>query len=220
MKVLRGIVFSILLVTTINVQAFDGEESFSIQTTTDTNKYISRFTGLNIKVLPTIFWGTLGVEVEYPIRDKKDKISVGTLLMVGFGRLDGKNANFIVRDQPFLRSGISVDIFGRYFLSKDKYAPLGLYVSGNISYNTLLYFDGDTRPFTLFNRRRRDNTGRELKDIERPNAFNAGVGVGYQLIMIPDNIIANIELRVQGRRDSDGTIFPTVSLLPTIGFKF
>ncbi len=167
--------------------------------------------GLAIKLMPALYWGTIGVQVEYPIAEK---ISIGLMTMVK--KSDSKNNT--MRPEEYQNTGFLVDLYAKYFFLGE--APEGLYGLANVSYNSILFFDGNTRPYTLHNRWKEFEGFRVPNEIQTPKAFNAGLGVGYQLIIIPQHVIADVFLAASGNFDSDNSFFLQLYLAPSIGFVF
>ena len=157
----------------------------------------------------------MGIEIEYPLTSQ---ISAGILLNTSFGRTDNSNASFTLRPEDYLKSGFSADVFARYYIQGE--APEGLYAQFNVGYNTMLFFDGNTRPFTMHNRWKELSGFRVPNDLIKPKPFNAALGIGYQLIIIPKHIIASAVLGVQGQFDANNDIFISVYIIPTIGWVF
>lgn len=212
----RGICTSIILL--IVALAFAGAGDAPVSTTTTAQNeetQVSLMAGLNIKVMPAFYWGTLGFEAEYPVTQK---ISIGLNFAGNLGRADGKNANFKIKPEAYLEPGYNIDLVGKYYFKGE--APEGLYATLNFSYNTKLYFDGNTRPFTLHNRWKELAGLRVPNDLVKPKPFNSGLGIGYQLVIIPKHIIANMMLAAQGQIDNNNDFFISIYLVPSIGYVF
>ncbi len=167
--------------------------------------------GLAIKLIPALYWGTIGVQVEYPVTEK---ISIGLMAMVK--KSDSKN--YSIRPEEYQNRGFLVDLYAKYFFFGE--APEGFYGLANFSYNSMLFFDGNTRPYTLQNRWKEFEGFRVPNEIKSPKAFNAGLGVGYQLIIIPQHVIADVFLAASGNFDNDNSFFLQLYLAPSIGFVF
>ncbi len=171
--------------------------------------------GLNIKVLPAFYWGTLGLEVEYAL---SGKITLGVNLLGTLGRGDGQSANYKVKPEAFMEEGYRAEIAVKYFFKGN--APEGLYTHLNVAYNDLFYHDGNTRPYTLHNRWKEIDGLRLPVDFKKPIPFSAGISFGYQMIVIPKRIIANVLVGVQGNMDADNNPFIAIYAAPSIGYKF
>lgn len=171
--------------------------------------------GLNIKVLPAFYWGTLGIEAEYALNGK---LSVGINLLGTLGRGDGSSANYKVKPESFSEAGYRAELAFKYYFKGE--APTGLYTHLNLAYNELFYHDGNTRPYTLHNRWKEIDGLRLPVDFKKPIPFSAGLSFGYQLIVIPERIIANVLIGVQGNLDADNNPFIAIYAAPSIGYKF
>lgn len=166
---------------------------------------------LSIKLMPAFYWGTFGVQVEYPLTNK---ISIGLMTMIK--KSDSKN--YILHPEDYQNGGFLVDIYAKYFLVGD--APEGLYGLANLSYNSMLYYDGNTRPYSLKNRWKDFEGFRLPNSIQQPKAINAGLGVGYQLIIVPKHVIADVFIAASGNFDHTNSFFIQLYLAPSIGFVF
>ena len=124
-----------------------------------------------------------------------------------------------MKQGEFYENGFLAELIGRYFiqLSKKKLvlAPSGFYVQASLGYSKLLYFDGNTRPFTLHTR------NKDLKDpyFHQPSPIIGGVGAGYQVELLPKKIIANLAIGAQTNIDTKGAFF-SIYVSPSIGFMF
>ncbi len=212
----KVLIFCFLLVFTRIVIAGDGNHEPGMLSTiyaTQSNK-ASSLKGLNIKLIPAFFWNTVGIEVEYPL---SMKLSLGTQLTGVLGRNDvGKN-KFRVRPEGYHESGFGADIFVRYYFKEN--APEGLYAQVYLSYSNYIYFDGNTRPFTLHNNWKETEKFRLANDIEKPLPYTGGLGVGYQIKFVP-NLIGNVFLGIQGQMSNENEIMISVFLTPGIGYLF
>lgn len=181
------------------------------------NVSVSPLAGLNFKLMPAIYWGTLGLEIEYPV---SRKMSFAGFFSGTIGRSDGPTNPLKIRTEAFLERGITVDLIARYFFTDDL-PPEGFYGQANITYNSIMYYDGNTRPFTLHSRR--DAIASDMNNppnYTSPQPWSASLGVGYQLVVIPRHVIANVSLMVQGQLDHDNTPFVSLYFLPSIGYVF
>lgn len=213
---IRNYFLTILFVFTIglaNSLAGNGEEiqpGASLETNSNEATTAVPY-GLAIKLIPAFYWGTFGVQVEYPLTNK---ISIGLMTMVK--KSDSKN--HILHPEDYQDGGFLVDIYAKYFLLGD--APEGLYGLANLSYNAMLYYDGNTRPYALKNRWKDFEGFRVPSSIKQPKAINAGFGVGYQLIVVPKHVIADIFLAATANLDHTNSFFIQLYLAPSIGFVF
>ena len=174
---------------------------------------VSRF---NVKIQPAIFWATLGIETEYLV---SPKITLALNVLGKLGQTDPKNNIRPLKQGDFLNNGFLAELIGRYFiqLSKKKLvlAPSGFYIQAAVGYSKLLYFDGNTRPFTLHTR------NRDLKDpnFYQPSPIIGGLGAGYQVELLPKKIIANLAIGTQTNFDTKGVFF-SIYVSPSVGFMF
>lgn len=169
----------------------------------------------SLRLSPAFFWKTIGLELEYAI---SPSISIGSNLFAKVGRMDGKKANFKIKDEPFLENGWRAELYMNYYFSKK--APEGIYLQVNGGYNKLIYFDGNTRPYTLHNHWKQLKGVRVTTDLEKPKPYVGGLALGYQFLIIPDHIIANISSGIMANVDQDNSLFFTIYLAPSIGIKF
>lgn len=200
-----------LIVTKVNAGGNRENEPESMLKTASVESSQAVPFGLSIKLLPALYWGALGVQAEYPVTEK---ISVGLMIMAK--KTDSKS--YTIQPEDYQNAGFAVDLIGKYYFIGS--APQGLYGMANLSYNSMLFFDGNTRPYTLHNRWKKFEGFRVPNSIEAPKAFNMGLGVGYQLVIIPQHIIADVYLSASGNFDSDNSFFIQLYLAPSIGFVF
>jgi hypothetical protein len=168
----------------------------------------------NIKTSPAFFWKTVVLEIEAPIGDK---FSIGLNIYGKLGRTDGKNANFKVKKQDFLTDGIRAELAFKYYFSGT--APEGLYMQTNFSYNQIVYADGTTKPYTLNSHIKPADTS-ATGALLKPYPYSAGLGVGYQMIIVPKHLIGNFMLGVQGNMDARKETFISIFVAPSIGYLF
>jgi len=184
---------------------------------TESGASASRF---NIKVQPAFFWATLGIEAEYVL---SPKMSIALNVLGKLGQTDSKKKVRAIKQEEFLENGYMAEIIGRYYiqLSKKKLilAPSGFYVQASIGYSKLLYFDGNTRPFTLHSRKRPSSDPRKPSDFSQPTPIIGGIGAGYQVELLPKKILANIALGAQTNLDDKGVFF-SIYVSPSVGFMF
>lgn len=171
--------------------------------------------GFNIKLSPAIFWKTAVLEFEYPV---SKTFTVGVNLLAKIGRTDGAKANAILKNENILDNGLRAELAFKYFIKKE--APLGFYAQGNVAWGNLIYFDGNVRPYTLHNHWKKPTPEYPTGILERPFPISAGVGGGYQLVMLPKHIIANLMLGVQGNMDQQNDFFVSIYVAPSLGYMF
>jgi len=187
--------------------------SYFPQQMEESSPSVSRF---NVKIQPAIFWATLGLEAEYLV---SPKITVAVNVLGKLGQTDPKNNIRPLKQGDFLDNGFLAELIGRYFiqLSKKKIvlAPSGFYIQASVGYSKLLYFDGNTRPFTLHTR------NRNVKEpyFYQPSPIIGGVGAGYQVELLPKKIIANLAVGAQTNIDTKGVFF-SIYVSPSVGFMF
>jgi hypothetical protein len=168
--------------------------------------------GFALKAMPALFWNSFSIEAEYPA-SRKFSIALSTIFKLG--RTDGQRSNFKVNPADYLDNGFRVELQVRYFLNG--FAPLGFYVSAFASYGQIVYFDGTTRPYSLWNRVKEQDNLRNRSGITKPQPIGGGAGLGYQLMIIPKRIVANFFIGVQTNVDGDNTIFLSGYVAPSIG---
>jgi hypothetical protein len=168
--------------------------------------------GFAIKAMPALFWNSLALEAEYPVNRTFSIAVSGTFKL---GRTDGPRSNFKVNPADYLDNGYRFELQVRYFLTG--FAPLGFYVSAYVSYGQIVYFDGTTRPYSLWNRVKEQDNLRSRSGISKPQPIGGGGGFGYQLMIIPKRVIANFFIGVQTNVDGDNTIFLSGYVAPSIG---
>jgi hypothetical protein len=180
---------------------------------TESTPSVSRF---NIKIQPAIFWATLGLEAEYLV---SPKITIALNVLGKLGQTEPKNKIRPLNQGEFLENGFLAELIGRYFIQLSKknlvLAPSGFYIQASVGYSKMLYFDGNTRPFTLHTRYR------NLKEpyFYQPSPIIGGLGAGYQVELLPKKIIANLALGAQTNFDTKG-VFISFYVSPSVGFMF
>ena len=187
-----------------------------VKATNNFLRYSSSVNALNVKLMPAFFWSSLGVEVEYPINDA---FSVGLNILGKIGRTDGKNVVFKIRPEEPQESAYRLELAAKYYLSKS--APIGFYGQFNVTYGNLLYFDGTNRPYTLHSKWKKfDSNIRKPTEIERPKDISLGIGAGYQLVVIPKKIIANIMVGTHLYLEQTNGMYPSFYVSPSLGYVF
>ncbi|MFK7899922.1 MAG: hypothetical protein AB8B61_04100 [Cyclobacteriaceae bacterium] len=170
-----------------------------------------------IRVSPSFFWSTFGVEAE---RGLGKSTSLGLHAFVSIGApLDNdplrKAAQTDVKSQ-----GAGIDlVFKKYFTPTFD----GFFVYGLLSYNTIEYFRRDKKPFTVIS----TLTEEKENDIIITNPsdkktlpYGGGFGVGYQYMIIPKHLMINLEGGVLGFATITNEPFFSLYISPSIGYKF
>lgn len=173
--------------------------------------------GPNIKISPAIYWNTIGMEFEMPM----GMMSFGIAGMYKFNERLGNDKNFKVRPEDYQQDGFRAELFGRYFFRGE--SPVGLFVEGKLFYNTIIYFDGNPMPYTLYNRWKELDGLRSPNEIRKPNPFGLGGAGGIQVMVVPNAIIANLKVGLdlnQDNPDNDNKLFLSIYLQPSIGITF
>jgi hypothetical protein len=168
----------------------------------------------NIKTSPAFFWKTIVLEIEAPLGNK---FSIGLNIYGKLGRTDGKTANFIVKKQNFLNDGIRAELAFKYYFKPT--APEGLYLQTNFAYNQIVYADGTTKPYTLNSHIETADTS-ATGTLSKPFPYSAGIGIGYQMIIVPKHLIGNFMLGIQGNMDGRENPFLSIFVAPSIGYLF
>lgn len=174
----------------------------------------SKLQGFSIKLSPSIFWKTATLELEYPIARHT---TIGLNVLAKLGQWDGKKANRTIPNEDYLKNGVAIELFGRYYIKHD--APEGFYVQGNIAFNNFFYFDGTTRPFSFY-AHWRDQQGTLSSEFKTPKPFQFGVGLGYQVLILPNHFIGNIMLGTLGNFSGDNQFQFSIYLAPSLGYVF
>lgn len=174
---------------------------------------VSKLDGLSIKVIPAFFWNTYGLQAEYPLSFKVT-LGMNAYYYTGLPK-DGGDEKPV--HQAFHNNNFGVDVFGKYYF-KDN-APEGLYAYANVSYNKMLYFDGNNRPFALHNNWK-DFDGFDKNNVLAiPSNLSGGVGVGYQIKFMP-HLVGDATFVTQIQTSSDGGAYFSLHILPSVGYLF
>ncbi|TAH25350.1 MAG: hypothetical protein EAZ07_07455 [Cytophagales bacterium] len=174
----------------------------------------SKLEGFNIKLSPSLFWKTTTIEFEYPIAKH---ISLGVNVSAKLGRWDGKKVNRTMPNEDYLNNGFAVEFVGKYYFKHE--APEGLYVQANLAYNNFFYQDGTTRPFSFFTHWREQDGANSLP-FRAPKPFQFGVGVGYQVILLPKHFIGNVMIGTLGNFNGENEFQFSIYLAPSLGYVF
>lgn len=173
---------------------------------------VSKLDGLSIKFIPAFFWNTYGLQAEYPLSFKMT-VGINGYFYTGLP----KGGQIKPTHQAFHDNNWGVDVFGKYYF-KDN-APEGLYVYANASYNKMLYFDGNNRPFTLHNNWKEFEGFDKNNVLAIPSNFSGGIGVGYQIKFMP-HLVGDATFVMQGQTSSKGGAYLSFHILPSIGYLF
>lgn len=179
-------------------------------------RYSSSLNALNVKVMPAFYWSSIGAEIEYPV---SDAFTVGLNILGKIGRTDGKNVVFKIRPESTQESAYRLELAAKYYLGKS--APIGFYGQFNLSYGNLLFFDGTNRPYTMHSKWKKFNDDKRAPTlVEQPKDYSVGLGAGYQLIVIPKKIIANIMVGTQLYLEQTSGMYPAFYISPSLGYVF
>lgn len=178
------------------------------------NSQKKKLEGFNIKLSPSIFWKTMVLEFEYPITKH---FSVGLNVLAKLGSWDGVKANRTMPKEDYMNNGIGFELAGKYYFTPD--AHEGFYTQANVAYNNIFYFDGNTRPFSFYTHWR-EQQGATSSTFNAPKPFHFGLGVGYQVILLPKHFIGNLMIGTQGNFADDGNFQFSVYLAPSLGYVF
>jgi len=171
--------------------------------------------GFNIKLSPAFFWNTASLELEYPL---SSKFSMGINLFAKLGSTGGGKNNIKVKEESFLKDGYLAEALFRFY--PKAMAPEGIFIQGSLTYGNLIYFDGNTRPYTLHNHWRKLKNVNSSVAIEKPKPLGGGLGIGYQTVIIPERLIGCLVLGMQVNSDSANKTFFSIYLAPSLGIKF
>jgi len=172
---------------------------------------------MSVRIVPAFFWNTISIEFE---RQIKKKISIGLNTTITFGR-DIDNDRLVqanTQSNAILNQGFALDLIVKKYFSSDFN---GFFVSASASYNSIEYFNIDKKPYTLFNSLPTDTKEEILEnDIQVTNVYGGCLGLGYQVVMIPDHLIVNVEGGVATYLTVTNVPFFSLYLAPSIGYKF
>ena len=205
MSILRKISLTVFILT---VHIYAGATGFGANAISG----VSPLSGSSIKLIPALFSNTYGLQGEYVINGK---LSVGLNAFVYIPSRTISNPSILTGE--YLENGAAIDLFAKYYFIGD--APSGVYFYANVSYNSIVYFDGNTRPYTIH------NNWRNLDDIANPEVilradpFNGGVGIGYQTKIV-NHLIADFTFGIQAQSHPDDGFFISLYVLPAIGYVF
>lgn len=165
--------------------------------------------GLNLKLSPAFYWKTIGAELEYV---PTTHFSIGLNVYGKWGVTRPEKIDETTK-YNFLSDGLRAALAFKYYIFNK--APEGLYVQANVAYTQLTYYNGSPIPYTLL------NVGLHSGEIGvKPKPYSGGIGVGYQVIVIPNIIIANVMAGLQASVARDNKVFMSVYVAPSIGVIF
>ena len=186
-------------------------------------KYIndgSNASRFNLKLQPAFYWSSLGLEVEFVL---SAKVTVALNIIGKVSGLDGSHAIKNKISDDFFKTGYLAELIGRYYIPLNKkkltLAPSGFYIQAAVGFSKLLYFDGSTRPFSLNSRFPNNYDSYGNADYTELVPVIGGIGVGYQVELLPGKIIANMLIGSQTNIDSKGAFF-TLYASPSVGIMF
>lgn len=168
--------------------------------------------GLTIRLVPSFFYDTYGLEVEYPL-SRRHSLGLNTLYYTGSGVSKSESST---GQGAYAKSGYLAELqYKFYFMGV---APVGLYGMAAVGYNSIAYPDGSTRPFVLF------NSWESQYDIDEynnslPDPIVGSIGIGYQIIMIQPHISGNVVLGAQFQSGDSG-LLTSVFISPSLGWMF
>ena len=176
--------------------------------------------GINFKAHSSLFNLTFGLESEYIL---SSRYTVGLILLAKMGDQQSDRNQNRIRQEDYLERGYLAEAYVRHYIkfksNKRLKAPTGVYVQASLGYNSIIYFDGNTRPLTLHNRWK-DLNETNNASLERPLPFIGGLGAGYQVLLIPKRIIGNLRVGVQGNVDSESQLFMSLYIALQLVYRF
>lgn len=167
--------------------------------------------GMNLKLSPAFFWKTLLLEMEFALHPH---LTIGLNLHGKLGGSVGKRKFTKDETEAYNQPGYAAEIAFKYYFKGE--VPEGIYLQLNAGYSTLFFYDGNTRPYTLHNHWRKNPGG----IFEKPLPYYAGLGIGYQVIILPERFIGNVMLGIQGNKYKDNSFPLSFYIAPSLGFKF
>jgi len=170
-----------------------------------------------IRFAPAFFWNTVGLEFE---KQLGKRTSIGLNATITYGR-DVDNDVLVQassQNSAILNQGVAIDLIAKRYFDTD-FNNLFFFMAA--SYNSIEYFNIDKKPYTLFNQLSNEKKEEILENNTRvTNSYGASFGVGYQIMMIPNHLIVNIEGGIAGYVTITNTPFFSLFLMPSIGYKF
>ncbi len=177
----------------------------------------------NIKIQPAVYWGSLGLEMEFTIGHN---ISFGLNNIGRLGSLDLSPISNRLQTQDYQQNGLLSEIFFRYYLNgkdhKSHFAPAGFYIHANVGTNYIVNSDGTLRPFSIvtFTDKKVGDQNQTPQVFSRPQPYFGGLGFGYQVIIYPQHLIANIYLGTQANFNGENKFQLSLYISPSIGWLF
>lgn len=166
----------------------------------------------NLKLIPALMYSTVGAEFEYPA----NKLSFGAVAMLKYGNGFGASSK-TTRPEEFQEIGYRIEGFARYYLKG--FAPIGFFGEVKIYYNTIMYYDGNPIPFTLYTQGRAEVDGQPV-ELKKPKPIGGGIAGGFQATIVPKIIIASIKLGVEFNQDVYDNFLISIYFQPAIGYIF
>lgn len=188
--------------------------SWAQDSTRSSSIFPSFLQGISIQTLPAFYLNTWSVDLNVPV---SKVLTIGLSYSSTLGNNEGDKQHYVIA-QDYTKSGMRLQLSANYFFSQK--APEGFYAQVQVSYNTIVYYDGTTRPFSLTNHRSDVSSLTSGDLLSNAKKVDMGIGVGYQAIVIPNHIIANILIGVQGNQTSESVLFMNAYIRPTVGFIF
>lgn len=171
-----------------------------------------RGSGVNLKLMPAFHANTVGLEFEAPV---SERLSLGVNLLGKYAKTDADKRDPKVNAEDNLAYGYLLEGAAKYYFDL---APRGLYAQGSLGFGTLYYASGEYRPYSLLSTGRSfEGAGKDVPYV--PTGLRAGIGLGYQFIIVPRFMVANVMLGVQGVGTDDG-FKPSIFANPSVGIIF
>jgi hypothetical protein len=167
--------------------------------------------GHSIQAIPAVFWRTMALSGEYTV---SPAFAVGVYGAYYFGEPIKETTKVA---QAYHSPGFDAGLYAKYFWTG--YAPEGFHSSLGVHYNTIVYSSGNIKPYAL-HKYWIDNTPIDINDrIVLPNSIHVTLNTGYQVVVIPNNVIGNIELGTAHGFGSNGYRL-SIFIQPSLGFVF
>ncbi|MES2388071.1 MAG: hypothetical protein V4543_08715 [Bacteroidota bacterium] len=170
-----------------------------------------RGSGLNFKLVPALYWSSLGIEAERPIGEH---ISLGVNFYYRVGSTEVSYQRD--SDNPTYGNQWMLEFAGKYYFTK---APKGWYAMAQFNIGDMYFQDGTTRPFAAYGEVPKFKDVNNVEKFIKPSSFRYGIGGGYQWILVPRHLTANIGLGAQFYSNDNGTQF-NAYLTPSFGYIF
>lgn len=170
-------------------------------------------TGFAVKLVPSFFFQTAGVELEYRLTDN---FTVGLNGYYRFGSEDNGTNLFQNSNDPSLKNSFMAEVVGKYYFDA---ALSGFYAQAGVGVGDLVYGNGSARPFSFTQHLTENKTIGNTAEVLKPNPLRAQLGLGYQWIILPKRLVANFSGGIMYFTNSKGTQFSPF-LAPSVGFIF